>query len=629
MTPSLSPRNLEQFSQPPREFSLLPFWFWNDDLQEAELLRQMDDFEAHGVYGFVIHPRVGLPKHLGWMSERLLQLMRFVVEEAARRQMTVVLYDEGMYPSGSSSGQVVEENPLYAVRGLDSRVLAADEAPQLSPGEELVAVTQNRRGERVLVFDRPFKSVIRGLHYIGEGPAEETPPAADLLNPDAMACFVRKVYERCFAELGDHFGSTIIGIFTDEPMLLGRPQEKGIKPGTTGILEHVNRILGYDFTPHLPALWDEEEPEAEKYRADYERAVHQRLEETYYAPLQQWCEAHGTQLMGHPAEPGDLGMERYFHIPGQDIVWRWVLPNHPSALEGPESTQAKCSSSAMLHLGRRRNSNECFGAYGHELTFEETQWLVNWCLVRGVNMFFPHAFYYSIRGPRFDERPPDVGPHSAWWGEYASFAAYCRRLCWLNTDSEPVCRVAILGEGPVLPWETAKICFENQRDFNYLETRDLWERAGVSASGIEIGAMRYDVLIVDDAANLPAEAQPALNALAEAGRLVLWKRESQWPGAVTVQDASGLVAAIDAAAAPDVTISPACPELRVRHLRKNGDDFYLLFNEGAAAIEFSLQTAVPGRRLELDAVSGSVDGESDGTISLPAYGTKLFCIPAN
>lgn len=35
-------------------------------------------------------------------------------------------------------------------------------------------------------------------------------------------------------------------------------------PGTTGILEHVNAFLGYDFTEHLPALWYEDEPDAAK-----------------------------------------------------------------------------------------------------------------------------------------------------------------------------------------------------------------------------------------------------------------------------------------------------------------------------------------------------------------------------
>jgi hypothetical protein len=56
---------------PPHEFTLMPFWFWNDALDEAEILRQIADFEAHGVYGFVIHPRMGLPREIGWRSESL------------------------------------------------------------------------------------------------------------------------------------------------------------------------------------------------------------------------------------------------------------------------------------------------------------------------------------------------------------------------------------------------------------------------------------------------------------------------------------------------------------------------------------------------------------------------------
>jgi len=42
---------------PPLEFSQAPFWFWNDALSEEEIVRQLEDFRAHGVYGFVIHPR--------------------------------------------------------------------------------------------------------------------------------------------------------------------------------------------------------------------------------------------------------------------------------------------------------------------------------------------------------------------------------------------------------------------------------------------------------------------------------------------------------------------------------------------------------------------------------------------
>jgi len=58
-----------------------------------------------------------------------------------------------------------------------------------------------------------------------------------------------------------------------------------------------------------------------------------------------------------------------------ETVWRYIEPGKPSALEWAQSTQAKCASSAMIHLGRRRNSNEYCGAYGHDFTFEEMKWL--------------------------------------------------------------------------------------------------------------------------------------------------------------------------------------------------------------------------------------------------------------
>lgn len=152
---------------PPHEFSVMPFWFWNDDLDAAELIRQIDDFEEHGVYGFVIHPRVGLPRTLGWMSDRLLDFYQIAIDEAARRKMRVILYDEGMYPSGASAGQVVAENPAYQTRCLDKIELGATaELPRLPPDHTLVAVVDRADGSRIAVIDRVLDAFIRGLHYL-------------------------------------------------------------------------------------------------------------------------------------------------------------------------------------------------------------------------------------------------------------------------------------------------------------------------------------------------------------------------------------------------------------------------------------------------------------------------------
>jgi hypothetical protein len=634
LAPRLAPRAGSTIGDPllqPRpEYTLVPFWFWNDRLEESEILRQIADFEAHGVHGFVLHPRVGLPRDTGWMSERLLGFMRAAIEEAARRRMTVFLYDEGMYPSGSSSGQVVAADPHFRCRGLDHRLLEGDGGPALGDEESLVAVVARRDGRRLVVFDRPVDAVIRGLHYVEDDPPrspgpddpsrpgsprkdppEDAPPAADLLNPDAVACFIRLVYDRYAEAFGSHFGRTIPAIFTDEPALLGRLREKmPLAPGTTGILAHVSAHLGYDFTPHLPALFFDGEPETARHRRDWQRAVRARLETTYYTPLHRWCEAHGVALAGHPAEPDDIGALRHFQIPGQDVVWRQVLAGTPSALEGPQSTQAKCSSSAALHLGRRRNANEFCGAFGHQLTFDEMKWLADWLLVRGVSLLIPHAFYYSVRGPRIDERPPDVGPHSPWWPGFRAFADYAARLGGMNSEGRHVCEVAVLGLADELPWRAAKALFESQVDFNYLEARHLWEDATVDAGGVHLAGMRYRVLVLDGV-EPPPKASAALTTLQRAGRLVRWPEDG--------------LAAVERLAARDVRLAPAQPAVRVRHMARSGIDYYLFFNEGGGEVRAEVRVAARGTRLWLDPWRGTALPEAGGRrLELAPHETRVL-----
>ena len=297
-----------------------------------------------------------------------------------------------------------------------------------------------------------------------------------------------------------------------------------------------------------------------------------------------------------------------------------MLPGTPSALEGPESTQAKCSSSAMLHLGRRRNSNECFGAYGHEFTWQEMKWLVDWCFLRGVNLLIPHAFYYSLRGPRRDERPPDVGPHSPWWDDYRRFAAYCRRFCWLNTDAEHVCRVAVLGADTHLPWAAAKVCYQRQRDFNYLELRHLGDDATVAADGVRIAGMHYAALVLDPTEELVdaveragPRAREALATLAGAGRLVVWSAGPAvarlaplgLDGATAAGTPDDLIAALDGLGARDIEVKPWHPDIRYRHVVKGGDHYYLLGNEGLAPVTLTAEVPLAGALSVIDPLAGT------------------------
>jgi hypothetical protein len=595
-----------QWLRPAAAYSQAPFWFWNDRLDEAEIARQLDDFQAHGIDAFVIHPRIGLPVGMEFLDAEFFRYMRFALEEARRRGMWVILYDEGMYPSGSASGQVVEHHPEFRVRGLVCKPFEAGE--QETSERRRVATVPRGNGELVTVWEQPIESVIRGLHYIGDEnapcPGEEEPPAADILNPRAVERFIHLVYDRFYAELGEYFGDTVKAIFTDEAEPLGRSRTPDARPGYAALLPMINRHLGYDFTPHLPALWHDDVPDFKRYRRDYAEAIAARLDATYYGPISRWCEAHGVCLTGHPAGPCDIGHLRFFQWPGQDVVLRQVVPDSPSSVEGPFSTLAKGAASAAFHGGRGRNLNEYIGGYGVELPFEELHWMAYWLLIRGCDLLVPHAFYYSMRGPRKNERPPDVGPNSPWWPAFGAFADITRRLCWLNAEFRPVCHVAIAGHATDLPWKAARVCYENQIDFHYVGPHDL-ERASVENGTLRIGPGRYSAVLVED--GYPFPESPA--------------------GIPVVRFSEGDPGAFRARCPAVVTLDSPAPSLRARHLCRGDAHVILLFNEGEDEVSRRVTLPVTGEVERLNLVDDSRSpAENQMEICLPPHEWAVFLV---
>jgi predicted amidohydrolase len=610
----------------------MPFWFWNDELTDDQIVRQMADFRDHGVYGFVIHARMGLPKTIPYMGERWIHFVRTAVAEAARTDMRICLYDEGMYPSGSAHGEVVKSNPVFAARGLamDVRdVTGPASVPlQIPSGAEHVGTVVARRASgtdaidgsslraidveagripipagnwRVMTFTCvPSEGRIRGVHEDEEDSQPTAPAAADLLNPQAVQAFLHFAYEPYYAALGTHFGTRVIGVFTDEPSMLGRRPRRGLKPWTTGFAAYFQEKRGYSPVPLLPGLFMDIGEKTQRIRHDMQLTLAERLDESYYSQLSRWCDQHGIALTGHPAGATEIQPLRFFQIPGQDIVWRGVLPQDNKPLQGANSAIAKCSSSVARHDGRLRNSNEVFGAFGWQLTMEEMKWLSDWLMVRGVNLLQPHAFYYSIREQRGNERPPDVGPHNAWWPHYKVFADYTARVCGLLAGSRQVCEVAILGGNDDLPWRAAEFLFRNQVDFNYLEDWRLVQQAKFEGGRLVVGPMDYSLLIVDQDAPPTGRVAEALVRLESAGARIHYCRGR--PDAALIE---GL--------ARDVQAAPAAPDLRYTHVVRDGVDFYFLVNEGESRIATQLTVHRTGRAEWFDPWQGTFTS-ADATI---------------
>src|SRR5690625_7170839 len=74
----------EQFLNPSDEFTPIPFWFWNDTLTEGEIISQIHDFYEKGVMGFVLHPRIGIPKDMVYLSDEFMTLVYAARSEERR-----------------------------------------------------------------------------------------------------------------------------------------------------------------------------------------------------------------------------------------------------------------------------------------------------------------------------------------------------------------------------------------------------------------------------------------------------------------------------------------------------------------------------------------------------------------
>lgn len=549
-----------EIMEPPVEFTPVPFWFFNDEPDERKIRHQLEDFAEKGVHSFVLHPRIGIPETIPYLSPAYFETVRFIVKTASEIGMKVVLYDEGMYPSGSAHGMVVEENPEFASKGITRIKNLTKEAGD----REILARMPDGR---YLVYGYT-NGTIRGIHF-GEDDGEPgAPKSADILNPEAVAAFIRLTHEKYYEQLKEYFGTVVTGFFTDEPCALGR-NASDYREWVRGMEAEITAAGGV--MTELEALFEGGENKTTKI---YRKLIKRHLRETFYRPLSDWCQAHGIALMGHPAESDDIEEELYFHVPGQDLILRRVVPM-TGGLTGKDSVQAKLPADIARLLGCRRNMNECFGVCSRDnipwyFTGGDMKWYIDWLGIRGVNLFVPHAFYYSVTGKRKEERPPDVGPNNIWWQHYRYFSDYMKRISWLMTDSEDCAAAVVLCDNNHVPAEAVAKLYENQIGFHYLPV-SMMDQGSAEDGMFRIGNCCYKIV---------------LNVLEEA-----YEELPELSGVRMVHSADEILELAGQKEYRDLNIAEVKPSekgLRAVRLMKGNCDMLFISNEGSSSVKTRL-----------------------------------------
>ncbi len=579
------------WKNPGASYSPMPFWFWNDTLDKDELIRQLDDFHKHGIDGFVVHPRMGMQPD--YLSEEYFELLTAVVEAAQKRRMNVILYDEAMYPSGSAHGEVVREEPRFAARCLYAKPIgeAIPDGEELlyrlyllldEDGRALDVATDERAG--YVGFDLLLGytgGTIRGIAPDEDDGEPNAPMAADLLNPAAVASFIRHTHEAYYRHLHEYFGQTVIGFFTDAPSLTGRNAQFAGVPWTYDLIEDFFEEGG-DMTDLGYLLFPaKEEKRSREAQVKYQSACEKRLCAAYFGQIGDWCRKHGIALLGHPEQAAYTPALRCLDIPGAGLCKRMVEPGNE--LTSPDSALVKAASDTARHMGQSRSLTEVFGGCGERgnpwnFTPDDMMWYLNFLFARGCSMVLPHAFYYSLRTPlQSNERPPDVGPNSIWWDDYKSIAGYVKRMSWLGATGTNNPSAAVLCSGAHTPVRPVKALYEEGHTFNYLSLEDFMGKAHIHDGTVRIDRYAYDTLLVDGRLRLNTEIVKKIGQFVTEGGSMY--RGSDFIGFLkkNVRRTSYFDGETHGA-------------LRFLHYTKSGCPFFVLINEGLDEITGRLVT---------------------------------------
>ena len=188
-------------------YGSLPFWSWNDRLNEKELIRQIRDMKRLGMSGFFMHARSGLETE--YLSDEWFSCISACIEEAKKLGMEAWAYDENGWPSGFGGGELLrdKENLALAVEMMFGAYPSEDidviAVYKKNPDGTFTHVTGDTGEREYLILYRRYDE-----SYV------------DTLNPavtDKFLAVTHEEYKKRLPAEDFGLGRAMPGFFTDEP----------------------------------------------------------------------------------------------------------------------------------------------------------------------------------------------------------------------------------------------------------------------------------------------------------------------------------------------------------------------------------------------------------------------------
>jgi hypothetical protein len=552
----------EMFGDPPVEHRSVPFWSWNGKLEQVELDVQIEGFKEQGMGGFMMHVREGL--ETSYLSDEFMERIKGSVAKAKTEGVYAWLYDEDRYSSGMGGGLVAKAGG-DAVR---AKALELVICHDFRPDDSVLAVYQAEingnellRCERVtdihaecipLSGNEVYLVMHRRIAARNEWCNGET--HTDVMNPESTRIFIETTYEHYKQAVGEEFGQTVPGIFTDEPFIRGF-KERLDAPEMTWVAwsdllpAAFAAMHGYEIWDTFPYFFFHGTP-ASKIRHDYWRTVTEMFCSAYSKQIGDWCTENGILFTGHYCEVGIVGAVqfggavmphyRYLDIPGIDVLCE----------QTDESLTVKQASSVARQYGKKKVMSETYGVTGWDLTFEGRKWIGDWQFVLGVNLLTHHLALYSLRGCRKRDYPPSFNYNVNWWEHNHTIEDYYARLGAVLSEGDEVREVLVVHPGTSVwaqlgmdvqaaQWRnqagnTAELDRYNQQfnelvqlllgehyDFDLGDELILQDIGSIEGKRLRVGLADYQVVVLPSLYNLLRPTFELLVAYLNAGGILL------------------------------------------------------------------------------------------------------------
>lgn len=389
----------------------LPFWSWNDRLDENELRRQIRVMKKLGMNGFFMHARCGLETE--YLSDEWYSCIRACVDEAKKQGMEAWSYDENGWPSGFAGGILLKNTDNQA------QYLELVKSESYPDHDEALLGVYTISGDILGKCEcdcgaEEYYSVYmrRDSSYV------------DTLDASVTAQFIAATHDEYKKRIApEDFGTVMPGFFTDEPQYF-----RTAVPWSKVLPEVFENEYGYSIYSALPAMFIDFNG-AEKFRYDYYRLCHLLFINNYIKPIYEWCEANGCRLTGHAVEESTLSGQmwccggvmpfyEYEHIPGIDYLGRGLASDI-----APKQLGSVCA-----QLGKKKAISEMFACCGWDVKPVELKRIAELQYAGGVNMMCQHLYSYTERGQRKRDYPAHYSEHNPWQPYLSDFDRFFNNL---------------------------------------------------------------------------------------------------------------------------------------------------------------------------------------------------------